>query len=108
MKVLRILCVAVGLVLAGNAWADGSAPDPGALGTIEALVGYCSKAAPTEAAKYQEQVKQLLKGQSEREIAGIRGSEEYRKAYATMAEFVDKVDQRNAKVACSSPVAKTK
>jgi hypothetical protein len=108
MKVFRILCVGAGLVFAGSALADGSAPDPGALGTIEALVGYCSKAAPAQAEKYQEQVKQLLKGQSEQEIAGIRGSAEYRKAYDTMAEFVDKVDQRNAKVACSGSVAQSK
>jgi hypothetical protein len=108
MKVFKILCVGAAWVFAGSALADGSAPDPGALGTIEALVGFCSKTAPAEAEKYQTQVKQLLKGQSEREIAGIRGSEEYRKAFDTMAAFVDKVDPRNAKVACSSSVAQSK
>jgi len=105
MRVLKILCVGAGLVAAGGAWADQSAPDPQALGTIEALVGYCSKAAPAQAGKYQEQIKQLLKGQSEKQVAGIRASEEYRKAYDTMAEFVAKVDERNAKLACSGSTA---
>ncbi|HEY0745102.1 MAG TPA: hypothetical protein VGD63_00270, partial [Steroidobacteraceae bacterium] len=107
MRVLKILCVGAGLLIAGSAWADQSAPDPQALGTIEALVGYCSKVAPAEAVKFQEQIKQLLKGQSEKEVAGIRGSDEYRKAYDTMAAFVAKVDQRNAKVACSGSAAQS-
>ena len=108
MNAFRVLCLGAGLAWGGSALADGSIPDPKVLGTIEALHTYCAKAMPTEAGKYEDQIKELLRGQTKNEIASLRGSGEYRKAYDSVVRFVARVDEHNVKVVCSESVAHSK
>lgn len=42
-------------------------------------------------------IKQLVQGASGRQLAEVRKSDEYRKAYDSVVDFVAKIDQRNAK-----------
>lgn len=44
-----------------------------------------------------QMIKQLVQGASGRQLAEVRKSDEYRKAYDSVVDFVAKIDQRNAK-----------
>jgi len=46
-------------------------------------------------------IKQLVQGASEQQLAEVRNSDEYRKAYDSVVDFVSKIDPRNAKQFCS-------
>ena|ERR1700688_116632 len=110
MKVIQIVGLAVGLAFGGAALADDSAPalDAKTLGVAEAMVGYCQKADPADAAKYAQLVKQIVNGQSDKVVAAVRQSDAYRQAYDSMTDFVSKVDEHNAKTTCSKSLAQSK
>jgi len=46
-------------------------------------------------------IKQVVQGASEQQLAEVRKSDEYRKAYDSVVDFVGKIDQHNAKRFCS-------
>ena len=46
-------------------------------------------------------IKQLVQGAGEPQLAEVRKSDEYRKAYDSVVDFVGKIDPRNAKRFCS-------
>ena len=113
-------CAAVGLAMAAQAQAPSPSHDPAAapaaastpgqpdaraLGLAEASRDYCAKADPPSLAKYQEKIKQLRQGASDDAMAKLRRSDAYRKAHDSMANFIVKVDEHNAKRFCSSPAA---
>jgi hypothetical protein len=82
--------------------------DARTLGIAEAILNYCAGIDPAAADKYRQQVKMLVQGASEQTLTQVRGSEEYRKARASMEDFVGKVDEHNAKRVCSEAVAPSK
>ena len=51
--------------------------------------------------RLRQMIKQLVQGASEQQLAEVRNSDEYRKAYDSVVDFVAKIDQRNAKNFCS-------
>jgi hypothetical protein len=87
-------------------WAQDARPDPAALGMTEALLGFCTKAAPAEAEKFREQVEMLSKNVSAQTLAEVRQSEAYRDAHKAVDEFTAKVDPHNAQRVCSNPDGK--
>jgi hypothetical protein len=100
-----------GIVLTAGVLALGCAtasvagePDPAALGRAEAVLSYCAKAAPEQAADPQAEVKELTQGASEQLLARLRRSEEYLKAQQAVQDFVAKVDPHNARRVCSRSV----
>jgi len=82
--------------------ADGPAVNPQALGISESILNYCGSVDPAAAAKLRDKIKQLVRGASEQQLAQARNSDEYRKAYDSVADFAGKVDPRNAKRFCSA------
>ena len=97
------ILLTVGVLALGSAYASGTsgAPDPAALGRAEAVLSYCSKAVPAEAASSQHAVRELTKGTSPQLLARLRRSEEYRKAQQAVQDFLAKVDPHNAERVCS-------
>lgn len=85
-----------------------SLPDARLLARSDALVSFCTKADPSAAAKYQEQAKRIVQSKNAAAVTRVRNSNEYRKAHGSIAEFLDKVDERNAKRACSAYLPKEK
>ena len=85
--------------------AEGVAVDAKALGTTEALLNYCSKADPGSVERIRQQVTRIRKGASDQAIAQTRNSAEYRKAGASVKDFVEKIDPHNVKKVCSESVA---
>ena len=85
--------------------APGRSPDAHALGVTESLLNYCTRVDAPAAAKLREKVKRLASDASEEGLAAIRRSDEYRKAYDAVGEFVAKIDEHNAKRVCSESPA---
>jgi hypothetical protein len=94
--------------LSSIAQAEEPAPNAQALGTVEALVSFCAKADPASATKYQEQQKLIAQSASEKVLAEVRKSEDYRQARALVDESVGKLGQEDAKKTCSESLAENK
>ena len=105
MKPHRIVVLAGALGLAQFAQAEEPVPDPKALGTTEAILSYCAKVDPSGASKYQERVKLVAQGASEKALDEVRKTDEYQQARASVDDFLAKVDEHNAKKVCSEAVA---
>jgi hypothetical protein len=86
--------------------ADGPAPDARTLALADALLGYCSKADPSDAAKVRAQVKLAERGASAQALAKVRQSDQYREVYDSEMDFIGKVEERNAKRVCTESVIK--
>ena len=89
------------LALSPLAFADGPAPNAQALGVAESALNYCGPLDPVDADRMRQMIKQLVRGASEQQLAEVRNSDEYRKAYDSVVDFVSKIDPRNAKRFCS-------
>jgi len=105
---MRILALCGCLAAPALSFAEDPAPDPRALGTAEAIVSYCAKIDPSAAAKYQQHVKLIAKNASEEVLAKVRQSSEYQQARDTVDESVGKLDEREAKRACSASLSPRK
>lgn len=108
MGMFRMVCLLIAIVAPGLTLAEEAAPDAKALGMTEAILSYCANADPSAAVKYQERVKLLVQGASEETLAEVRKSDEYRQAHDSVADLVGKVDEHNAKRACSESLAENK
>jgi hypothetical protein len=89
------------LALPALAWADDPVLDSRALGIAESMVTYCARIDAATAARYQQKAKLLVKGASEEALAKVRKSDAYRAAYDSVTDFTSKIDNRNAKLACT-------
>jgi hypothetical protein len=98
----------VGLALSPLALADGSPPSAHALGVAESVINYCGPIEPAATDRLRQKVKQLVQGASEQQLAEVRKSDEYRKAYDSVVDFVGKIDQHNAKQFCSQSALERK
>jgi hypothetical protein len=108
VKILRLkpdslIACLIGIAVLGSTLAHGEevGVDAAALGKADALLSYCTKAAPASRQKYWTQVKEVSKNASKEQLAAARRSEEYRKAHQAVDDFVAKVDQHNVKLVCS-------
>ena len=84
------------------------APEPRALGVTEALLDYCAKQDPAGAAKVHKRLKRLTQGASQQALADVRKSGEYQSAHDSEADFIAKIEPRNAHRLCSGPAVATK
>jgi hypothetical protein len=88
--------------------ADTPAPDARVLALMDALMGYCSKADPSDAAKIEAQLKSAVAGASKETLAQVRNSDAYRKVYDSEVDFIGKVEERNARRICSESIVKSR
>jgi len=67
----------------------------------ESVINYCGPIDPAATDRLRQMIKQVVQGASEQQLAEVRKSDEYRKAYDSVVDFVGKIDQHNAKQFCS-------
>lgn len=93
--------------LAAPALVWGEAPPPNAhvLGVAESVLNYCEPVDPAASARMRTLIGQLVQGVTEQQLSEVRESDEYRKAYDSVSDFVGKVDPHNAKRICSESMA---
>jgi hypothetical protein len=102
----------VWLVWAGWAWgpiahADGAPPNARVLGVNESALSYCGARDPAAAARLRQKIEQLVQGASAQQLAEVRNSDEYRKAYDSVVDFVARIDEHNVKRFCAeTPIAR--
>jgi hypothetical protein len=109
-KTVCIGACLIGTILLGLSpvWAEDAGPDPAALGMTEALLSFCSKVAPADVDRFQQQVEMLSKNVSAQRLAEVRQSDAYRNAHKAVDDFTAKVDPHNARLVCAKPDGKTK
>lgn len=107
-QLVRACIAAVWLVLPTLAIADAPLPNAQALGIAEGVINYCGSVEPASADKVRQVISQLVQGASEQQLAEVRKSDEYRKAYDSVGDFTAKIDPRNAKRFCSESLAASK
>jgi hypothetical protein len=78
------------------------------LGMGEAVFDYCAQNDPEGAAKVRARLKQLAQGMSKEALAEARRSAEYRSARDSEADFLSKVEPRNAHRVCSQGAVQSK
>jgi hypothetical protein len=89
------------LALPPLVYADGSAPSARVLGVAESALNYCGPLEPVAAERLRHRIRQLVQAASEQQLAEVRNSNEYRKAYDSVVDFVAKIDPHNAKRFCA-------
>jgi hypothetical protein len=97
-------CLAVPMLVSAQA----PAPSAHVLGVAESVLNYCEPLDPAASAKMRSFIEQLVQGVSPKDLDAVRESDEYKKAFDSMNEFVGKVDPRNAKRVCSESAAELK
>ena len=75
-------------------------PPPAALGQMESVLDSCSKANPQSAADYKKQRERLVQGVSEKDLAEVRASDEYKGAYKEISDRFEKESKEEAVKAC--------
>ena len=95
----RLLCAAC--LQWPVAHADAPLPSARALGLSESMVNYCESRDPAAAEKLRRKIRQLVQGASPQQLAEVRNSDEYRKAYDAVVEFAAKIDEHNVKKFCA-------
>jgi hypothetical protein len=101
MKPHRILGLYAVTLLARIALADEPAVSAQALGTTEATLDFCTQVDPRNADRYQAQIKILAQGASEKALAKVRKSDEYKQAYDSTTEMFAGIKQRDAVRTCT-------
>jgi hypothetical protein len=101
MRAIALLACAW-IAAPASVFAAAPAPDARQLGVTESLLTYCSKVDPPTASAYRAKIKQLVQGTSEETLVKVRNSDEYRKARASLDDFVSNVNERNAKRMCTN------
>jgi hypothetical protein len=76
------------------------------LAVVDRALVFCGPVDPESAKKLKDKVGELTKGASADAVAQARGSDVYKQAYSNMGSFIDQIDPRNAKVACTNTADK--
>ena len=78
----------------------GELPAPAALGQMESLLDSCSKTDPQSAPDFKKQRERLVQGVSEKDLAELRKSDEYKGAYKESSDRFEKASKDEAVKAC--------
>jgi hypothetical protein len=89
------------LALPSLVHADEAAPNAQALGVAESALNYCGPIDPAAADRVRQMIKLLVQGASDRQLAQVRSSDGYRKAYDSVGDSVAKIDPHKAKRFCA-------
>ena len=104
-RVLALPLLALPLLAHADADADAAVQNAQTLGLAESMLSYCAPHDPAAAARLREQIKALAAGVSETQLADVRSTDEYRKAYDSVTELVAKVDEHNTQKFCARILA---
>lgn len=105
---LKQACLLAAIIAPGLALSDEPAPQATSLAAMEAILDHCARVNPSAADQYREQRKALARGASEETLEKIRQSEEYQRTRDSTLESLAKVDDENAKKACTESGAQRK
>lgn len=90
----------VALLLPVLVWAEGT-PDAQVLGIADSVAKYCAPIDAIAAERLRRIVKRLEQGASGQELAEVRKSADYRKAYDSASGFIRTIEPRDPRKFCS-------
>jgi hypothetical protein len=98
LRILSLVCLSTALAVPQVIAAE--LPAPAVLGQMESLLDSCSKANSASAADYKKQRERLVQGVSDKDLAEIRSSDEYKGAYKEISDRFEKESKDEAVKAC--------
>jgi hypothetical protein len=107
MRIRQITCLSIGLLLPQLAPAKVAMPAP-SLGQIESILDFCAKVNPELASKISDAKKALAGDATDKEVAEVRGSQEYKDSYDASNEKLANVPREKAIKACSAQIEQKK
>ena len=99
MKIFHTLCLCAFAAL--PALAAESELSGEALGQMEGIVAVCSQVNPKDAAKYQELVESMIEGESEKTLAAVRKTPQYKQVHQSLLSELGKGNDEQAVQACA-------
>jgi hypothetical protein len=94
------------IVLMPGAGKGGEAMmDAKTLGVTESILSYCARVDSGSVPRLRDKLKTMVQGASAAALTQTRKSAEYRAAYASVTDFVAKIDPHNAKRPCGEALA---
>jgi hypothetical protein len=106
MKVCRILLLSVVIALPRLALAASSIT-PQSLATEQAILDFCTRVDPSDAASFRALQKTLTGGRSEHDLEGIRGAPQYKDQSDLINDALAKVSKPEAIKTCATGVTPT-
>ncbi len=97
MKASRILFLCSAVALPHLAMADQTSPQ--ALGTVHAILDYCTQVDPHDAASFQGQWKNLSGGVK---LASLEGNSDYKQAYDLISGELGKISKESGAGTCAA------
>lgn len=99
MKLYPVLGLAAIVSIPQLVLAEPPVP-PKALGSVEATIDFCSRVDSKSADKYKEWGKLLVRDMSEKGLAEVRGSSEYKETYDALSAELERLPKEKAVDAC--------
>jgi len=98
-KILSVLGLAASLAVPLVLAADPPFA-PAALGQLEGLLDSCSQVTPESAPDFKKVRERLLEAVSEKDVAKVRASDEYKEAYKSITDRLESASKKEAAEAC--------
>ncbi len=104
MKINRSILLVAALVIPQLGGAQLPIPND-AFAKFEGTLDFCANANPNDSEKYEKLKKELVKGASEKEVADVRKTQDYKDAYADAKNEFAKMPKDKAIEMCSVSMA---
>jgi hypothetical protein len=103
-RLMMALAIALGLVQLARA-EEPAAPNAQSLAVIEGILTKCAELDPAHAAQYRDQARLAAQDSSDKTLAEVRSSEDYKKAHESTADSLNAVSEADALRACKASLA---
>jgi hypothetical protein len=70
------------------------------MANLQATVDFCGKTEPKEAAKFQQEIKQLVQSLPEKEVASVLESDDYKSTYEAISSALESMAKPQADETC--------
>jgi hypothetical protein len=101
MKVSRILLLCSAVALPHMAMADLASTNPAGLGDVHALLDFCTKVDPKDAASFQAEWASIIGGASSKQVSGAEGGGAYQTAYDYLMGVLAKLPKGDVSRICT-------
>ncbi len=106
MKVSRILCLCAAVALPQFAAAE-SAADAQGMAIVQAVLSFCAKVDPKNAASFQAQERNVVPGGSEKQLESVRESGAYKQAFKSITDVLEELPRSAAAQTCAAGATST-
>lgn len=99
MRIYHALCLGAIIAVSQSVLAELPIKNEN-LGQSESFLDFCSKTNPNSAAQYKERSKSLMGNASEKDLAKVRSSAEYKDSYSLIKTMLEKLPKEEIGKVC--------